>query len=79
MKDEHVSDNLPNWIGADGAYRRSYRILANMAKRGHVTQSWWRGRCQCSVSDEMESLIDALNEGDEEKVKGLNLSLASYA
>lgn len=61
--------NLPSWNGASGAYSRAYRILANMARNGHV-QSRMK---PCSVSQEMRDYIHALNRGDEEQIKYYNL------
>jgi hypothetical protein len=59
---------LPRWPGAAGAYARAYRILASMARSGHVTRT--RGRC--SSSPELREFIEALDRGDEEQIKGLN-------
>ena len=64
--------SLPNWNGAGGAYRRAYRILAGMARNGHVT----RGHRQCFVSQDMRDFITALDSGDEEQVKFNNLNWA---
>jgi len=59
--------NLPEWSGAQHCYSKAYKVLENMASRGHVT----KGRSQCFVSDEMTDLIKALDKGDEETIKGL--------
>lgn len=64
-----MSGNLPSWPGADSCYSRSYVILAEMAKNGHVTQTKNRFVTRCYVSPEMEDWIDALNKGDEERIK----------
>lgn len=58
--------NLPNWPGAQVCYRRAYHLLTLMSAK-HVAIV--RGRCV--PSDEMNELIDALNRGDEERIKGL--------
>ena len=76
---------LPEWPGAAAAYRKAYKILEHMAQSGHVTLGGSRcvvgigiegksiiGRPRM-VSQEMQDFITALNEGDEEKIKGLNL------
>ena len=62
-------DNLPNWAGAAVVYGRAYRILAHMGARGAV-QIAKRGRRKvCHVSEDMADAIDALNAGDEERLK----------
>jgi hypothetical protein len=72
---EQVMSNLPNWSGAEAVYSKAYAVLDSMAKRGHVTVSsrivGRKNAKVCHVSDDMESLIKALNKGDEEKIKGL--------
>lgn len=74
--------NLPNWAGAEAVYSKAYAVLANMANRGHVTQTnkivGRKNQTVCYVSDDMENLIDALNKGDEEKIKGLLLYTHIY-
>ncbi len=60
--------NLPNWPGAAAVYSRAYKVLEYMAQNGHVTRTFFR-RWYCTVSEEMSYFIDALNEGDEEKIK----------
>lgn len=69
-----MASNLPIWRGAEGAYRRAYRILDSMAKAGHVK----RGHRQCFPSQEMRDIIDALNKGDEATIKYNNLVWAKY-
>ena len=70
----HGTSNLPAWQGAEGAYRRAYRILEGMAANGHVQ----RGHKTCYVSQEMRDFITALDEGDEEQVKFNNLNWLRY-
>ena len=65
------TSNLPNWDGASAVYSRCYRFLELMAQNGHVSQSYWRGKPTCTTSEEMDLLVSALNEGDEERLKGL--------
>jgi hypothetical protein len=62
--------NLPKWPGASHCYGKAYAMLARMGAGGHVAASKARPR-QCVPSDEMIDLIDALNKGHEERVKGL--------
>jgi len=74
--------NLPNWPGASAAYSRAYRIMSNMARKGYVTPPiiGKRGRVLKSghISQEMEDYVKALNSGDEETIKGLNLQYLDY-
>lgn len=72
---------LPTWNGADHCYRKAYRILASMAARGHAMPPTGRHHHRRGVSysfsgyvsQEMRDLIEALNKGDEETIKGLLL------
>lgn len=65
--------NLPNWKGADRVYSRAYRILGNMARDGHAHAPIFTRRGKMKrpgyVSLEMAGFIDALNDGDEERIK----------
>lgn len=63
--------NLPSWRGASETYSKAYRVLDQMAADGHVSIRFWCGKITCSPSQDMEDLIDALNKGNEEKIKGL--------
>jgi len=58
-----IEGNLPSWPGASHCYKRAYRMLENMALHGHVRYR--------TPSSEMDDLIEALDRGDEEKIKGL--------
>ena len=76
---------LPEWQGADDAYRRAYRMLHNMAQRGHATPAtgyWRRGRWVQTkagwVTGELDAFVDALNSGDEERVKANILANLQY-
>lgn len=63
---------LPNWSGAAECYARSYALLERWGACGHVTRQKIPGRrkgYRCSTSGEMDSLIEALNRGDEEAIK----------
>ncbi len=62
-------DNLPDWPKASVVYSRCYRLLERMAASGHVEKR--RGRCY--PSPEMDRLIEALNKGEEEYLKGILL------
>lgn len=61
--------NLPSWPGADSCYERAEKKLSEMAKNGHVTIKKRYGKTYCVVSDDMEYIIKALNEGNEEIIK----------
>jgi hypothetical protein len=69
---------LPTWTAAPEVYSTAYRVLDRMAARGHVTMRKVRGKTQCDPSEEIRDLIDALNKGDEERIKGLLLDLLEY-
>lgn len=67
-------NNLPNWKHSSEVYSRAYRILKNMACTGHVSKSFYQREQNHIyktryVSDEMKDFIEALNEGNEEKIK----------
>ena len=70
--------NLPKWEGADKVYSVAYTILANMGRAGHVTSPKLSKRGKVlrpgTVSEEMQALIEALDKGEEERIKGLILS-----
>jgi hypothetical protein len=70
-----MSSNLPNWPGASEVYSRAYKVLENMAGRGHVTIL---GKNTRLVSESMRLLIAALKDGDEEVIKGLLLQTHIY-
>lgn len=66
--------NLPNWSRASEVYSRAYRILKNMISTGHISRPFYQRERNYvfkthSVSDEMRDFIEALNEGNEEKIK----------
>ena len=67
--------NLPSWPSASKVYSKAYKYLNLMGINGHAkpARKNKRGKIiqQGSVSNEMEELIDALNSGNEEKLKGL--------
>lgn len=70
--------NLPDWPGAATVYSRCALITAHMARAGHVTVNRFRTRTWCTVSAELESLISAMNRGDENAMKaaiGANLAI----
>lgn len=68
-----MSGNLPDWPGAEGAYRHAASVLNSMVKQGHVTVIRnGRGKpIQAIPSQEMETLISAMNEGNESILKSL--------
>ena len=64
--------NLPKWPAAEAVYRKAYRLLEKMAASGHVQRrKAGRGRTVCFPSEEMNDLIEALDSGNEERIKGL--------
>lgn len=75
-KDESIDEAVPSWSGADAVYSRAYKVLAKMGGSGHATApTKRRGKIVASgsASEDMRKLIDALNAGDEEEIKGLLL------
>ena len=72
LQDSHQED-LPLWTGAKEAYAKSYAMLKRMAvELGHVTiKRDSKGQPVGSeASQDMRDIIDALNKGNEEQVKG---------
>jgi hypothetical protein len=77
-----IEGNLPAWQGASECYSKAYKILANMAQNGHVKRHWipyskdhrYVNQYCCYPSTDMTDLIDALNSGNEEKIKGMLLT-----
>jgi hypothetical protein len=55
--------NLPNWEGASAVYSKAYRILREYMP---------------GISEPAKDLIEALNSGDEERIKGLLLMTHIY-
>ena len=70
MVETGIDGNCPTWPGASKVYSRIYRGLENMRDNGHVRRSLWYGKATCYTSQEMDDIITALNEGDEETLKG---------
>lgn len=62
--------NLPNWPGASHCYSKAYRILESMLKRAytHKIRPYYDWPSFDSIR-----LVEALNKGDEEEIKGLLL------
>lgn len=75
--------NLPKWPGAEAVYRRAYRMLEKMGASGHVTRRKThrpKGASSgytCFPSEEMNDLIEALQKGNEERIKGLLMIYAN--
>jgi len=67
-----VTDTSP-FPSAAAVYSRAYEVLKKMAAAGHVTVSRIGRRTVCHPSEDMNDLIDALNRGDEERIKGMLL------
>lgn len=57
--------NLPEWASASAVYSKAYRVLESMALR-HASM------------DDRRRLIEALDKGDEEVIKGLLLMTHVY-
>lgn len=75
---ESIEEATPNWPGADAVYGNLGRVLDMMSKSGHATAPKVHKRTRkilkpAFVSDEMRDLIDAMNRGNEEKLKGLQM------
>ncbi|MEE8503984.1 MAG: hypothetical protein V3T26_05995 [candidate division NC10 bacterium] len=66
--------NLPDWSEADKCYSRAYHLLEEMAEQGHVRKTF----SGCVTSFEMDKLVEALNKGDEETIKGMLLEGVPY-
>ncbi len=76
-----VSGNLPKWPGAAKLYSRAYATLEEMGRSGHAKPALVRqGKVvqQGIVSIEMDTLIKALDSGNEEQIKGLLLQTHIY-
>ena len=78
--DNRLTDNpgnLPTWTHGNPAkaYTKAYRILAAMAKR---ESNNYRPKSKFSPSQEMQDLIEALNDGDENDIKALLLRTHIY-
>ncbi len=80
---------LPAWSGADRVYDKAQWLLERMARSGHVSKGIYgahgrdvKGKAIMSVSvvpsQAMVDLIDAMNSGDEERLKGLILTETMY-
>ena len=70
---------LPKWPGAEVCYMRAKAMLEHMAVAGHVKRIKTGRRWVCEVSQDMRLIIDAMNAGDEEQLKGLLLERESFA
>ena len=68
-------ENLPKWLGASKVYSVAYRFLDQSAKNSNVKIV---KKIRTTPSPEMIELIDALNKGDEEILKGLLLKWRSW-
>jgi len=73
-----VLASTPSWPGADKIYSRLYKVLEMMGHaewKSQVAQAKKQRRKlkRFSPSGGMQDIIDALNKGDEEELKALNL------
>jgi len=70
---------LPKWPGAEYAYKTAYKILDAMGKAGYEAHTAMQKKLpkskqtRYSPSEDMRDFIDALDKGNEEKIKGYNL------
>ena len=83
-----MEGNLPSWRGDSAVYSKAYAVLARMGRTGHVTPHVYhrnvgrnlKGKCISGMtmapSEDMNDLIEALNKGNEERIKGLLLLYA---
>lgn len=70
---------VPKWRGASRVYSLAYKVLKLMAQDGHATppkrhKKTGRILKRGYVSETMHDLMVALDEGDEEKLKGMLLN-----
>ena len=73
MSQTEVTDTSP-FIGAKTVYKRIYKLIDWMGWNGHVTTIEKKGKViGCKPSDEINSVIKALNEGDEHFLKAILL------
>ncbi len=66
-----MNPECPTWLGASQAYSKAYKMLHNMAMKGHVSKPQYTrsGLYRCSISEQMDGFIKALHKGEEEEVK----------
>lgn len=75
---------LPCWPGAEHCYSRAYQLLERWGAANYTAAvANFKGKHRrvggCPApTDEMKSLIDALNKGDEEKIKGILMLGGEY-
>ena len=73
-----MTSNLPNWPGEDVVYSKAYRVLEEIQQKymaGNTKNKSARGWKKYLKKTnwppvEVQDLIDALNKGDEEFLKG---------
>jgi hypothetical protein len=75
-----MAGNLPSWPGASSVYSYLYKVLEELGAE------WWsrevaaakkKGRAPrppFTVPEEMSDIIDALDEGDEETLKAIQMT-----
>ena len=75
---------LPTWPGADQVYSRLYRLLEKMgadnwkAEVARAKKARRKPKPGAMSTPEMDEIIEALNKGDEEKLKGLMHKYSAY-
>lgn len=73
--------NLPEWPGADSVYKSLGEITRNMGFREYSEFSKRKKKRKSDKfvpSDELKEIIAAMNDGDEETLKGLKLQYIEY-
>lgn len=73
-----LTNPLPSWPGASKVYSKAYKALDVMARRGHVELRGRGKRKRAYPSQTMQDLIEALDTGDEERIKGLLMLYKDY-
>ena len=79
----YTISRLPAWPGAEHCYSQAYRLLERWGAANYAAAAAsFRGRHRrvggmLEPTDEMKALIDALNKGSEETIKGI-LMLGEY-
>ena len=75
-----MSSNLPNWAGADVAYKRASEWTSAVAKKAYdaFVETRKKRSDKFYVPEDVTTMINAMNIGDEEVMKGLNATYSEY-
>lgn len=66
-----ATENTP-FVGASVCYTRAYKLLKWMGEKGGYVKQIKNRKgvtIRCEVDEEMQTLVDALNKGNEETIK----------